>query len=87
MALAAIRGEKTLAELAEQFDVPPNQMTLRRTQLLEGASGVFGAAARTDEAPAVDVKTLHAKIGELTLENDFSAVAPGKAGLSPSAQR
>lgn len=87
VALAAIRGEKTLAELAEQFDVHPNQITQWRTQLLDGASGVFGAAATTDEAPVVDVKTLRAKIGELTLENDFLSVALGKAGLLPSAKR
>ena len=85
VALTAIRGEKTLAELAEQFDVHPNQITQWRTQLLEGASGVFGAAA--DPAPEFDVKTLHAKIGELTLENDFLSGALGKAGLLPSARR
>ena len=77
VALAAIRGEKTLAELAEH----PNQITQWRSQLLEGASGVFGAAATSDEAPVVDVKTLHAKIGELTLENDFLEGALTKAGL------
>jgi transposase len=87
VALAAIRGEKTLAELAEQFDVHPNRITQWRTQLLEGACGVFGAVATADAAPALDVKTLHAKIGELTLENDFLAVALGKAGLLPSAKR
>ena len=85
VALAAIRGEKTLAELAEQFDVQPNQITQWRSQLLEGASGVFGAV--TPATPALDVKTLHAKIGELTLENDFLSGALGKAGLLPSARR
>ena len=79
MALAAINGEKTLAELAEQFDVHPNQITTWRSQLLEGAAGVFGAP--------IDVKTLHAKIGELTLERDFLSGALGKAGLLPSAKR
>ena len=83
VALAAIKGEKTLAELAQQFDVHPNQITQWRSQLLEGASGVFGADAKAEPATAVDVKTLHAKIGELTLENDFLAGALGKAGLLP----
>ncbi len=54
VALTAIRGEKMLAELAEQFDVHLNQITQWRAQLLEGASGVFGAAATPDEAPVVD---------------------------------
>ena len=87
VALAAIKGERTLAELAQQFDVHPNQITQWRSQLLDGASGVFGADARPEPAPAVDVKTLHAKIGELALENDFLAGALGKAGLLPSARR
>ena len=87
VAVAAIKGEKTLAELAQQFDVHPNQIAPWRAQLLEGASGVFGEAAKAEAAPAVDVKTLHAKIGELTLENDFLSGALGKAGLLASAKR
>ena len=87
VALAAIKGEKTLAELAQQFDVHPNQISQWRGQLLEGASEVFSDAAKADRAPAVDVKTLHAKIGELTLENDFLSGALGRAGLLPSAKR
>ena len=87
VAIAAIKGEKTLAELGQQFDVHPNQITQWRGQLLEGATGVFGEGARADAAPAIDVKVLHAKIGELTLANDFLEVALGKAGLLASARR
>lgn len=88
VALAAVKGEKTLAELALQFDVHPNQITTWRSQLLDGAAGVFGPDGHTELAePAIDVKTLHAKIGELTLVNDFLSGALGKAGLLPSAKR
>ena len=82
VALAAIRGEKTLSELAQQFDVHVNQITQWKGLLLDGAASVFGPAVPAEPAtPAVDVKTLHAKIGELTLEKDFLAGALSKAGL------
>ena len=55
--------------------------------LLEGATGVFGEAPKAEPEPIIDVKTLHAKIGELTLENDFLSGALGKAGLLPSARK
>ena len=88
VALAAVRGEKTMAELAEQFDVHANQISTWRDQLLKGATDVFGGAEKSEAtAPAIDVKSLHAKIGELTLENDFLSGALGKAGLLPSAKR
>jgi transposase len=82
VALAAVKGERTLAELAQQFDVHANQITTWKAQLLDGAAGVFGSEPRAaSTAPAVDVKTLHAKIGELTLTNDFLSGALSKAGL------
>ena len=82
VALAAVKGDRTLAQLAEQFDVHPNQIASWKAQLQEGAAGVFGSAAGTGaNPPPVDVKSLHAKIGELTLENDFLEVALTKAGL------
>jgi transposase-like protein len=87
VALAAVKGEKTLTELAQQFDVHPNQITQWKSQLLDGAAGVFGSEPRAGIDPPVDVKTLHAKIGELTLANDFLEGALGKAGLLPSAKR
>ncbi|WP_404294881.1 IS3 family transposase (plasmid) [Microvirga sp. RSM25] len=71
VALAAVKGEKTLTELAQQFDVHPNQITQWKAQLLDGAAGVFGAEKAASANPPVDVKTLHAKIGELTLANGF----------------
>ena len=86
VALAAVRGEKTLAELAQQYDVHPNLINQWRSRLLEGAADVFGAEPAATE-PVIDVTVLHAKIGELTLANDFLAGALGKAGLLPSAKR
>jgi transposase len=87
VAVAAIKGERTLIELAQDFDVHPNQIKQWRDQLLEGATGVFGDAPKADLSPVIDVKTLHAKIGELALENDFLSGALGKAGLLPSVKR
>jgi transposase len=80
LALAAIKGDRTLAELAEQFDVHPNQITSWKAQLEGGAADVFGLGDGAAQ-PVVDVKSLHAKIGELTLENDFLEGALSKAGL------
>jgi transposase len=78
VALAAIKGDKTLAELAEQFEVHANQITQWKSQLQERASDVFATAAERSESAGPDVKTLHAKIGQLAMENDFLAAALGR---------
>lgn len=70
VALAALKGDKTVAELSERFDVHVSQITQWKQQLLDHAAEAFGAQP-ADAAPLVDLKALHAKIGELTLENDF----------------
>lgn len=80
VALDALRDGQTIAEVAQRHDVHPNQVTDWRRQLLERAADVFGGAS-TPAAPAVDVKELHAKIGQLALENDFLSGALTKAGL------
>ena len=80
VALTALRGEKTLIEIAEQFEVHPTQVTEWKKQLLERASDVFdgGTAGKADAGP--DLKVLHAKIGQQALEIDFLGSALTKAG-------
>jgi transposase-like protein len=80
VALAALRGDKTLAELSEQFQVHVNQITQWKTQLLERANEVFATAAERNVVAGPDVKGLHAKIGQLAMENDFLAAALGRIG-------
>jgi transposase-like protein len=79
VALEALRDGKTIADIAQKHDVHPNQVTEWRRQLLDRAADVFGGAAPAEST--IDVKTLHAKIGQLTLENDFLEGALTKAGL------
>ena len=80
VAMAAIKGDKTAAELAQQFDVHANQISEWKRQLQERAADVFdGSTDKRDDGP--DLKVLHAKIGQLTLENDFLEGALTKAGL------
>ena len=81
VALAALKGDKTLTELSEKFDVHVNQITQWRAQLLEGAIGVFlTPAEKRETSDGPSVKDMQAKIGQLALENDFLAVALGRIG-------
>jgi transposase-like protein len=87
VALAALRGDAPLTELADRFDVHANQITQWKTQLVAHAAAVFGSEGGSPSAaPAVDVKALHAKIGQQALEIDFLAGALGKSP-GPSAKR
>ena len=71
VALAILKGDKTLAELAEQFDVHPNQITDWKKQLAGNAENIFGKGARLAENTEHKIQELHSKIGQLTMENDF----------------
>ena len=71
VALAAIKGDLTMAEMVKKYDVHANQITEWKKQLLSGAPDVFGKGARKAEGAEEAVQALHAKIGQLTMENDF----------------
>lgn len=77
VAMEAIKGEETLIVIAQRFDVHPNQITAWKRQLLEAAPAIFGEGDRAKDAGPT-VGELHAKIGELTMENDFLAGALGR---------
>jgi transposase len=93
--LPAVKGEMTLADLAQLYDVHPNQITTWKAEVMEGVAGLFGPrSAGIEAAPAVDVRCctsrlvlgLDPRIGELTLEVDFLADALGKADLLSTKQ-
>ena len=75
VALAAVRGDRTLAELVKQFDVHPNQKQDWKKQLLAKAEHVFGASMADTATHDQMQQKLHAKIGQLTMEKEFLANA------------
>ena len=78
VALAAIRGDRTLAELAKQFEVHPNQISAWKKQLLECAEDIFEKGGSGSSNQEAQITELHAKIGELAMEKDFLSKALGR---------
>jgi transposase len=78
VALEALKGEQTLVELSQRYQVHPNQITEWKRQLLEHAADVFSKERKGEQGPSV--KDLHAKIGQLSMENDFLSGALGRIG-------
>ena len=78
VALDALKGDKTLSELASHYELHPTQIQQWKKQLLEGSKDVFGASEKERKHVESEIKELHAKIGQLTMERDFLAKAFGR---------
>lgn len=84
VALEALKNDQTIVELAQRYQIHPNQITEWKKQLLENAADIFSRDRKPEPMPSV--KDLHAKIGQLSMENDFLANALGRIS-EPSAKR
>ena len=69
--LEALRGDRTIQEIAARHQVHPNQVSTWKRQAVEGMADVFTRGGKTDGPSEAEVKELHAKIGRLAVENDF----------------
>lgn len=78
VALAAAKGDKTVAELASKYNLHPSQITTWKNELIQNAAMLFASKADKNKDDAEDVEKLHAKIGQLTMENDFLAKVLGR---------
>ena len=79
VALEAIRGEQTIQDLASRYELHPNMITNWKRQAIDNMAAVFSAGAeRGNQADDAQIKDLHAKIGQLTVERDFLAKAFGR---------
>jgi len=78
VALDALKGDQTIVELSQRYQVHPNQITEWKKQLLEHAADIFSKERKTEQGPSV--KDLHAKIGQLSMENDFLSGALVRIG-------
>ena len=79
VALEAVKGEKTLSELSSQYGVHANQISSWKKQLLAAMPDIFsGKIAGTDAAREEQIRHLHEKIGQLTVERDFLVKVSGK---------
>ena len=71
VALEALRGDRTVQEIAGRHKVHPNQVSTWKKQALEGLGAIFEQGAGKSDDRETDVRDLHAKIGELAVQNDF----------------